>query len=93
MRALDIGCGRGEVSLLLAKMVGSVGEVIGIAQDENAIDLARERVKAESMSHVTFLKNDLCDPLSDIGLFDAAIGRRVMCARTLPYPTPQHSCF
>lgn len=41
MRVLDIGCGRGEVSLLLAKMVGSVGEVIGIDQDESAIDLAR----------------------------------------------------
>jgi len=49
MRVLDIGCGSGEVSLLLARMVGSNGEVLGIDHDEQSIAVARKRVQSKNL--------------------------------------------
>lgn len=87
MRVLDIGCGNGEVSLLLAKVVGPGGEVVGIDRNEKAIDVARDRVKSQNMSHVTFHKSNLDEPMPDLGMFDAAIGRRVLMYLPNPVDT------
>ncbi len=45
MRVLDVGCGRGDVALLAAKMVGAQGEVVGIDRDLVALESARGRVR------------------------------------------------
>lgn len=90
MRVLDIGCGSGEISLLLARMVGPEGEVLGIDHDENSILLARERVQGQNLSNVTFLKSDLSEPLPGLGLFDAAVGRRILMYLPNPVVTIRH---
>src|SRR6267142_2348282 len=43
MRVLDIGCGVGDVSLLVAEMVSSWGTVLGLDRSAQAVALARQR--------------------------------------------------
>jgi ubiquinone/menaquinone biosynthesis C-methylase UbiE len=78
MRVLDVGCGNGEVSLLLANAVGSNGEVVGIDRNEAALSIARDRAKSENVSNVSFLAVDISNSLSEIGIYDAVVGRRVL---------------
>ena len=77
-RVLDVGCGSGEVSLLLAKVVGPKGEVVGIDCNEKALDVARNRAKDEHISNVSFLSADISNPLTEIGIYDAVVARRVL---------------
>ncbi len=44
MHILDIGCGRGDVSFLLADMVGIEGSVLGLDLDDNALEIARKQL-------------------------------------------------
>jgi len=78
MRVLDLGCGKGDVSLLLAKVVGPSGEVVGIDRNEKALDIARTRVTSEKLANVEFLTVDLSKPLPEMGIYDVVIGRRVL---------------
>ena len=43
MRVLDLGCGKGDVSLLLAKAVGPSGEVVGVDRSNKVLEVARNR--------------------------------------------------
>ena len=42
MRVLDLGCGSGDTSLLIAKMVGASGLVVGVDKSAEAIDKAEK---------------------------------------------------
>jgi ubiquinone/menaquinone biosynthesis C-methylase UbiE len=59
MHILDIGCGRGDVSFLLADMVGIGGSVLGLDLDDNALEVARERASKNRTKNVDFIKSDL----------------------------------
>lgn len=78
MKVLDIGCGRGDVSLLLADLVGAEGTVLGIDLDDNSLIHARERVQENKLTNVTFIKANLSTLSIDHGQFDAIVGRRVL---------------
>lgn len=78
MRVLDVGCGNGNVSLLLAKLVGETGQIVGIDLDGPSLDLARERVCQLNLSNITFVQGDVCSLSPELGPFDAAVGRRVI---------------
>ena len=43
MRVLDLGCGTGDTSLLLAKLVGASGLVVGVDPSAEAIHVAEKR--------------------------------------------------
>jgi SAM-dependent methyltransferase len=43
MRVIDLGCGSGDASLLIAKMVGPSGLVVGVDEAAQAIDEAEKR--------------------------------------------------
>ena len=77
-RVLDIGCANGDVSLLLAELVGPSGEVVGIDRDEQPLLAARERVQGLGLANVTFIQSDLAGSLPALAPFDAAVGRRVL---------------
>ena len=76
-RALDIGAGVGDVSLLLAKLVGDDGLVCGIDADESALAKARARGEQASLRNLVFLFQDL-NRLDLHGTFDAVVGRLVL---------------
>ncbi|CAM3746222.1 2-phytyl-1,4-naphtoquinone methyltransferase [Pseudomonas reidholzensis] len=78
MRVLDVGCGSGEVSLLLCGLVGRDGEVVGVDHDARAIALARQRSATQDHPALTFAQCDLLELPDTLGTFDAIVGRRVL---------------
>ncbi|HXG66221.1 MAG TPA: class I SAM-dependent methyltransferase [Blastocatellia bacterium] len=77
MRVLDVGCGAGDVSFLLAKMVGPSGAVIGIDKSAEAIAAARDRAQTAGLENVTFSEGDITD-ISLEHPVDAAVGRFIL---------------
>lgn len=78
MKVLDVGCGRGDVSLLVSKLTGETGMVLGIDHDAPSIEFAQNRVNELSISNISFSVCDIMSltPMQD--LFDAAVSRRVI---------------
>jgi ubiquinone/menaquinone biosynthesis C-methylase UbiE len=76
-RVLDVGCGVGDVSFLVASLVGPGGSVVGVDLDAEALKFADERRAAEGIANVEFRQSDARS--ADSGrLFDAAVGRLVL---------------
>jgi ubiquinone/menaquinone biosynthesis C-methylase UbiE len=59
MRILDVGCGAGDVSALLAGLVGPDGAVVGVDMDPAVLELARERTAASGLGNVSFVEANL----------------------------------
>ena len=76
-RVLDLGSGVGDVSMLLSRIVGPSGEVVGIERDATSIARARERVAEAGIHNVSFIQTDANQIVSD-QLFDAAVGRFIL---------------
>lgn len=77
MRVLDVGSGAGDVSFLVAKLVGERGEVVGVDLVPEAIETARERAAALSLGNVEFQAGDPAGMPFDRP-FDAVVGRYVL---------------
>jgi SAM-dependent methyltransferase len=77
MRVLDVGCGTGDVSRIVAALVGSGGSVVGVDRDVETIDDARERATADGLTNALFVCGDLRE-LELGGQFDAIVGRFVL---------------
>ena len=76
-RVLDLGSGVGDVSMLLARIVGSSGEVVGIERDACSIARAHARVAEAGLRNVSFTQADVNQMVSDKP-FDAAVGRFIL---------------
>lgn len=83
MRVLDVGSGAGDVAFLAADLVGASGQVVGVDRSPNALALARSRAKERSLANVTFRESEFSAMAFD-QLFDAAIGRYVLCFQPDP---------
>jgi SAM-dependent methyltransferase len=77
MRVLDIGCGAGDVSMLLADLVGPTGSVIGVDVDPVVLDLARTRAAEAGLTTVAFVHADLTEFRLDEPV-DALVGRLIL---------------
>jgi ubiquinone/menaquinone biosynthesis C-methylase UbiE len=77
MRVLDAGCGVGDVTIELAKLVGSAGAVIGVDADADALAMAEQRLKALGLLNVTFMHAVLPDVALDEPV-DAVAGRLIV---------------
>lgn len=77
MRVLDLGCGVGEVSLLIAGIVGPDGGVTGVDVDPVALELARSRAGEAGLSQVRFLEANLAAFQPD-QQYDAVVGRHIL---------------
>lgn len=77
MQVLEVGSGAGDVALLLAKLVGPRGQVVGIEQNAAILDTARARVEAAGWRNVTFHVGDVREPAPEAE-FDAVVGRWIL---------------
>lgn len=76
-RVLDLGSGVGDVSLLLARLVGPSGAIVGLERDSRSIARANARVAKAGLHNVTFLQCDVAQIPRD-NPFDAAVGRYIL---------------
>jgi ubiquinone/menaquinone biosynthesis C-methylase UbiE len=76
-RVLDLGSGMGDVAMLLAQLVGPLGEVVGVERDANSISRAKARSAAAGFRNVSFLNSDVNNIVNDRP-FDAAVGRFIL---------------
>jgi ubiquinone/menaquinone biosynthesis C-methylase UbiE len=88
MRVLDLGCGVGDVSLLVAGMVGPYGSVLGIDRDKYSVEMARRRAAALQIPNVRFEMAEL-DAFETAETFDAVVGRLVLLYQRNPAATLQ----
>lgn len=86
MRVLDVGCGAGDVSMLLAGLVGPAGSVIGVDIDPAILELARARTTALGLTSVSFVEADLTDLRLDQPV-DALAGRLILMHLKEPVAT------
>lgn len=77
MQVLELGSGVGDVSLLLAELVGPSGRVVGVELAANAAETAHARVRAAGWRNVEFVTGDILavDLPEDL---DAAVGRFIL---------------
>jgi ubiquinone/menaquinone biosynthesis C-methylase UbiE len=76
-RVLDLGSGMGDVAMLVARLVGPSGEVVGIERDAGSIARAKSRVAEAGFCNVSFIQNDVHQIANDQP-FDAAVGRFIL---------------
>lgn len=82
-RVLELGSGMGDVAMLVARLVGPSGEVLGIERDADSIKFAQSRIAEAGFRNVTFSQADI-SRLQSEKLFDAAVGRFIV--QYLPDP-------
>jgi ubiquinone/menaquinone biosynthesis C-methylase UbiE len=80
---LDLGSGVGDVAMLIARLVGPSGEVVGIERDARSISRARSRAAEAGLHNVKFVESDIAHFSTDTR-FDAAVGRYIL--QFLPDP-------
>jgi ubiquinone/menaquinone biosynthesis C-methylase UbiE len=76
-RVLDLGSGVGDVAMLVARLVGPSGEVVGIERDTRSIVRARARVTEAGLHNVNFTQSDV-NQIQSSKPFDAAVGRFIL---------------
>jgi SAM-dependent methyltransferase len=83
MRVLDIGCGAGDVSMLIADLVGASGEVVGVDRAPAALAAAQRKADEHGARNVSFREGDPGSLAFDKP-FDAAVGRYVLMFQANP---------
>jgi ubiquinone/menaquinone biosynthesis C-methylase UbiE len=77
MHVLDFGCGVGDVSLAVGRLVGAHGSVTGVDIDPEALAIATNRAKEEGLDHVRFVQSDLGEFEAETK-YDAVTARHIL---------------
>jgi SAM-dependent methyltransferase len=83
MRCLDLGCGGGDVTLVMARRVGPKSHVVGVDLDDGELDVAREAAVEEGLTNVTFRAMNIHD-WSEPDTYDLVYCRNVLQHLTDP---------
>jgi len=67
MRCLDVGCGGGDVSMLLAQRVGATGHVTGVDLDSIKLGIAADEAANADVSNVEFRETNVFQLIEEIG--------------------------
>jgi SAM-dependent methyltransferase len=73
-RVLDIGCGLGDTTQRIAKLVAPEGEAVGVDAGERFIETARKETQEEGVPNARFLVGDV-QTMSLEGPYDQAFSR------------------
>ena len=76
-RVLELGSGVGDVTMLVARIVGRSGEVVAIERDGRTISRARARAAEAGLHNINFVQTDIAEYSAD-SWFDAAVGRCIL---------------
>ena len=82
-RVLELGSGMGDVAMLVARLVGPSGSVLGIERDTDSIRLAQTRIAKAGLRNVSFSQSEVSQLRAE-ERFDAAVGRFIL--QFLPDP-------
>jgi ubiquinone/menaquinone biosynthesis C-methylase UbiE len=77
MQCADVGCGGGEVTFEIARLVGADGRVAGYDQDEVKLDLARAAAEEQGIENVDFYAVDV-NEWSEPGAYDLVYCRMLL---------------
>lgn len=77
MRVLDIGSGLGDVAMMVARLVGPSGRVVGVDRDAGTLAKARARLAAAGVANVTLIESDV-GRVQGGQPFDAVVGRLIL---------------
>ena len=77
-RVLDLGCGRGQETILAAKLVGSSGSAVGLDLTPEMIKKATENARNEQINYLEFIVGDIEQLLFTDASFDAIISNCVI---------------
>jgi len=77
MRVLDVGSGGGDVSFLIARIVGPSGQVVGVERAAAAVETAKRRATELRVPNVQFVEGDAATQTFEEP-FDAVVGRFVL---------------
>ena len=58
MRCIDIGCGTGSVTRLMANLVGKAGRVVGVDIDKRYLQYCNRKIN--SRQNIEFVHDDIC---------------------------------
>src|SRR5260370_1713977 len=83
MKCLDVGCGGGHVTRLMAGIVGPEGRAIGTDTDGDILALARKDAETAKVANVEFQQVDACVCLCR-GEFDLVYGRFLLSHLSQP---------
>jgi ubiquinone/menaquinone biosynthesis C-methylase UbiE len=73
---LDVGCGDGQVTIVMGRVVGPSGRAVGIDVDAEALAIAREAAMRAGV-RADFVQADAVRPI-DIGAFDLVYARLLL---------------
>lgn len=75
MNVADIGCGTGSVSFMISRLVGKLGQVIGVDSNQYAINYCNEIVRSKGIPNIKFMISDATRLEFESHTFDVAYSR------------------
>ena len=75
---LDLGCGRGEETILMAGLAGETGKATGLDLTQSMLDKAKENAKRERVKNITFIQGEIEKLPFESNIFDGVASNCVI---------------